>query len=185
MKATPPQTARKSKNELVEEIVGKLMRRHSITVVLFHHALAERLGIGPTDHKCLDLLRERGTITGSELAALTGLTTGAVTGIVARLEKLGFLCREPDPYDGRKQILKLARERMRDLHTVFNPLRKDMTTLLGSFDARQLTAIAGFLARSTDLVRRHAALLGAETLHGESGLAGRRQPPRSGGRSGK
>jgi len=71
--------ARKSKDELAGEIVGRLARRHSTAVVLFHHAVAERLGLGPTDHKCLDLLRERGAITGSELAAITGLTTGAIT----------------------------------------------------------------------------------------------------------
>jgi len=79
---------RKSKQDLAEEIVGRLARRHSTAVVLFHHAVAERLGLGPTDHKCLDLLRERGATTGSELASITGLTTGAITGVVARLEHL-------------------------------------------------------------------------------------------------
>jgi hypothetical protein len=52
--------ARKSKHELAEEIVGRLVRRHSTAAVVFHHAVAERLGLGPTDHKCLDLLRAPG-----------------------------------------------------------------------------------------------------------------------------
>src|SRR5260370_4757362 len=103
MKADTSRVARRRKNELIEEIVGRLVSRHSCVVVLFHHAVAERLGIGPTDHKCLDLLRERGPMTGSELAALTGLTTGAITGVVARLERAGFLSREPDTHDRRKQ----------------------------------------------------------------------------------
>src|SRR6266436_276162 len=98
MRANAMRAARRRKNELTEEIVGRLVRRHSTAVVLFHHAVAERLGIGPTDHKCLDLLRERGAITGSELAGLTGLTTGAITGVVARLETAGFLRRKPDPH---------------------------------------------------------------------------------------
>jgi len=46
--------------DLAEEIVGRLARRHSTAVVLFHHLVAECLGPSPTDHKCLDLLRERG-----------------------------------------------------------------------------------------------------------------------------
>src|SRR5438093_9600607 len=96
---------RKSQRELADEIVGRLVRRHSTAVVLFHHAVAERMGLGPTDHKCLDLLRERGAITGSDLAAITGLTTGAITGVVARLERAGYVRRESDPHDGRKQIL--------------------------------------------------------------------------------
>src|SRR5258708_11604352 len=99
---------RKGKHQMAEEIVGRLARQHSTAVVLFHHAVAERLGLGPSDHKCLDLLRDRGAMAGSDLSAITGLTSGAITGVVARLERAGYLRREPDPHDGRKQILRLA-----------------------------------------------------------------------------
>ena len=160
MKAT-----RGKQHEIVEEIVGRLMRQHSTAVVLFHHAVAERLGLGPTDHKCLDLLRERGAMAGSDLAAITGLTSGAITGVVARLERAGYLRREPDPHDGRKQVLHVALKRAH-IHDVIGPLRADVAALLEKFDTRQLAAIAEFLAGSTDLVYRHAALLRAETLSG-------------------
>jgi DNA-binding MarR family transcriptional regulator len=148
---------------LAEEIVGRLVRRHSIATVLFHHAVAERLGLGPWDHKCLDLLRERGTMTGSDLAAITDLTSGAITGVVARLERAGYVRREPDPHDRRRQILYPVLERTRDIHQLFDPIRKDVTALLESFDTHQLTAIAEFLARSTDVAYRHVALLRAQT----------------------
>src|SRR5438309_6398359 len=115
---------RESQHELVEEIVGRLARRHSTAAVLFHHAVAERLGLGPTDHKCLDLLRERGSMAGTDLSAITGLTSGAITGVVARLERAGYLRREPDPHDGRKQILHLALERS-PIQDVIDPLRAD------------------------------------------------------------
>src|SRR5260221_13705710 len=103
-------SARESKHELADKIVKGLARRHSTAAVLFNHAVAERLGLGPTDHKCLDLLRERGAMTGSELASITGLTTGAITGVVVRLELAGYLRREPDPHDGRKQTLHAVLE---------------------------------------------------------------------------
>ncbi|PYK95452.1 MAG: MarR family transcriptional regulator [Verrucomicrobia bacterium] len=148
---------------MTDEIVGRLARQHSTAVVLFHHAVAERLGLGPTDHKCLDLLRERGALAGSDLGAITGLTSGAITGVVARLERAGYLRREPDPHDGRKQILHLALERS-PIQDVIDPLRADVSALLENFDAHQLTAIAEFLAGTTDLVYRHAALLRAETI---------------------
>jgi len=154
---------RKNKHELAEEIVGRLARQHSTAVVLFHHAVAGRLGLGPTDHKCLDLLRERGPMVGSDLGAITGLTSGAITGVVARLERAGYVRREPDPHDGRKQILHLALKRS-PIQDVINPLREDVAALLENFDAHQLTAIAEFLARSTDLIYRHAALLRGETI---------------------
>ena len=156
--------SRENRDELVEAIVGWLVRRHSTAVVLFHHAVGERLGLGPTDHKCLDLLRERGPMTGSSLAALTGLTSGAVTGVVARLEQAGYLRREPDPHDRRKQILSPAPERVRDLQETFDPIRDDMAALLEGFDAHQLAVSAGFLARTTDLAYRHAALLRAQSV---------------------
>lgn len=157
-------TARESRDELAEEIVGRLVRRHSTAAVLFHHAVAVRLGLGPTDHKCLDLLRERGAMTGSELAAITGLTSGAITGVVARLERAGYLRREPDRHDRRKQILHPAPERVRDIQGVFDPIREDVAALLKGFDTHQLTAIAEFLAHSTDFAYRHVALLRAHTL---------------------
>ena len=159
-------TARDKQSQLVEEIVTRLMRQHSTAVVLFHHAVAERLGLGPTDHKCLDLLRERGAIAGSDLAAITGLTSGAITGVVARLERAGYLRREPDPHDGRKQVLHLALKRS-PIHDVIAPLRADVAALLEKFDSRQIAAIAEFVGDSTDLIYRHAALLRAEALSGE------------------
>jgi DNA-binding MarR family transcriptional regulator len=160
-------TARKSKQELIDEAVGRLVRRHSTAAVLFHHAVAERLGLGPTDLQCLALLRERGAMTGSDLAAITGLTTGAITGVVTRLERAGYLRREPDPDDGRKQILSPAPERVRDIHAVFGPIRKDMAALLEGFETHQLTAITEFLTRSTDCVYRHMALLRSDALRRE------------------
>lgn len=164
--------ARKSKNELIQDIVGRLVRRHSTAAVLFHHAIAERLGLGPTDHKCFDLLRERGTMTGSELAAITGLTSGAITGVVARLERAGYLRREPDTHDRRQQFLYPTQERRRDIQAVFDPLRKDAATLLEQFDTHQLAAVAEFLAGTADLIYRHAALLRAQqTLSHEPDFA--------------
>src|SRR5713226_5296802 len=172
--------ARKSKQDLAGEIVGSLARRHSTAVVLFHHAVAERLGLGPTDHKCLDLLRDRGAMSGCDLSAITGLTSGAITGVVARLERAGYLRREADPHDGRKQVLHLALERS-PIQDVIEPLRKDVAALLENFDSHQLTAIAEFLARTTDLIYRHAALLRGETISdlGRTRVARRTPSPTS------
>lgn len=172
--------AQKNQHKLVNEIVGSLARRHSTAVVLFHHAVAERLGLGPTDHKCLDLLRERGAMAGSDLGAITGLTSGAITGVVARLERAGYLRREPDQHDGRKQILQLALKPAH-IQDVISPLRENVAALLENFDGHQLTAIAEFLTRTTDLVYRHAALLRAETVSavGRTRMIGRTPSPRA------
>jgi DNA-binding MarR family transcriptional regulator len=156
---------RQSEHELTREIVGRLVRQNSTAAVLFHHAVAERLGLGATDHKCLDLLQERGTMTGSELAAITGLTTGAITGVVARLERAGYLHREPDAHDRRKQVLSAVPERVQEIdEDVFESMRQDGAEVLKGFDRHQLAAIAEFLARSTDFLYQRGALLRAQRL---------------------
>jgi DNA-binding MarR family transcriptional regulator len=149
-------------HELTEEILGSLARRHSTATVLFHHAIAERLGLGPSDHKCLDLLLDRGPMTGSELAAITGLTTGAVTGVVARLERAGHLRRERHPSDARKQTLHPSTEANHDVQELFDAIRDDASALLAGFEPHQLAAIAEFLTRTTDFAYRRTALLRAE-----------------------
>src|SRR5260370_17791759 len=127
MQANATRGARERKHELADEIVGRLARRHSTAVVLFHHVVAERLGLGPTDHKCLDLVRERGAMAGSDLSAITGLTSGAITGVVARLERAGYLRRGPDPRDGRKQILHLPLQPL-PIHHVISPFLTHQTS---------------------------------------------------------
>lgn len=166
------------RKELAEEIIGPLSRRQSTATVLFHHAIAERLGLGPTDHKCLDLLYERGPMNGSELAAITGLTSGAVTGVVTRLERAGHLRREPDPHDGRKQILRPAPEGAREVAALFDRFRADAADLVEGFDIHQLSAIAEFLARSIDFAYRRVALMRADTLS-EGRRVRAATPPRS------
>ena len=154
-----------SKQGLVEEIGGRLVRQHSTAVTLFHHALAEHLGLGPTDHKCFDLLRERGTMTGSELAAVTGLTTGAITGVVARLERAGYVRREADQTDGRKQTLYATPNHSARIGEALKPIRGDVSALLERFDSGELTAIAQFITEMTTLVYDHAAILRAKTMN--------------------
>src|ERR687893_80249 len=101
------------------ERLAQLARRHSTATVTYHHAVAERLGLGPSDHKCLDLVLQHGELTGTRLAAMTGLTTGAVTGVVPRLEAAGFLRRRPDPDDWRRPTLQPGPGRVEEVAGVF------------------------------------------------------------------
>lgn len=105
MQASDKERARQNHRELVNEIVGQLARRTSTADLLFHHAVARRLGLGPADHKCLDVLRDGGSMSSNQLAAMSGLTGDAVTGVVARLERAGYLSREPDPMDASRSFV--------------------------------------------------------------------------------
>lgn len=153
--------------------VAQLIRRHSTAVVLLHHAVAEHMGLGPTDLKCFDLLREHGAASASELAAITGLTSGALTGVVARLESAGFIHREPDPNDGRRQILSPLHEHAPEIHRVFEPLLADISALLATFDNRQREVIHVFLQQTTDAIYRQVALLRGRGLQPDRHKPGR------------
>jgi DNA-binding MarR family transcriptional regulator len=142
----------------------EMARRYSTAIVLFHHGVAERVGLGASDHKCLEILRERGAMTGSKLASLTGLTSGAITGVVARLEKRGFLTREPDPEDARKQILRPLLQRIEELHADFAPFRKDIAALITSLDAHQRAGLAKFLDHAAAIAIQHATLARSPTV---------------------
>src|SRR5262245_58305490 len=142
--------------------IGRLLEmalRFSTAIVLFHHGVAERARLGPSDHKCLEILRERGPMTGSELASVTGLTTGAITGVVARLESRGFLTRKPDPHDARKQTLRPSLDRIeKELHADLAPFRKDIAALIESLDAHQRAGLAKFLEHGAAIAILHATL---------------------------
>ena len=147
-----------------EAEIARLARRHSTATVLYHHAMAEHLGLGPSDHKCLDLLAQRPGITGSRLAAMTGLTTGAVTGVVNRLEQHGFVRREADPADGRRQLLQPVPERMTEVAAAFASYGPSTAELLAGMGAREVAAVRTFLARAADQLEQRATLLRAEAL---------------------
>ena len=149
-------------DELADRITGQLLQRFSTATVLFHHSVAERLGLGPTDHKCLGLLVQRGPMTGSRLGAITGLTSGAITGVAGRLEKAGLVRREPDPADGRKQLLVPVDEGVEGVRAVFEGLRSSTADLLAGFDDDQLAAIATFLERAIDYSEHRSTQLRAE-----------------------
>jgi DNA-binding MarR family transcriptional regulator len=168
--------ARPEHDTLVAEINGSLARRYSTATVLFHHALADRLGLGPTDHKCLDLLHERAPMTASELAAITGLTSGAITGVVARLERSGLVRREPHPHDRRKQVLRPTSKAVREVQEIFDALPVDPGGLLEGFDTHQLSAIAEFLTRATEFAYQRGAMLRAQTLSSGSRRAATTRP---------
>src|SRR5690349_23076125 len=92
------------------KVIGDLVvlgRELSARTVLFHDAVASRIGLSATESKCLDIaLRANGPLTAGKLAEQTGLTTGAITGVLDRLERAGFIRREKDEADRRQVLIR-------------------------------------------------------------------------------
>jgi DNA-binding MarR family transcriptional regulator len=153
-----------------EEIVSAVIdqsRRMSTRTVVFHAAIAERLGLNPSDHKCADLIcNETGPITAGRLAELTGLSTGAITGVVDRLERAGFVSRVPDPEDRRRVVIAGCTERRAaDMRHLFIPMMEGTLDLCEHYSDAELELIVGFMRRSGEMTdARIQALRAASEL---------------------
>lgn len=137
------------RDKLVDEI-NEAGRKMSTATVLFHQTVAEKAGLSGTDHKYLDLLVQEGAMPAGRLAELTGLTTGAVTGIIDRLEKQGLVKRESDPRDRRKVLVVPQVEKaMEKLGPVFEVLQEDLEVFYDKFSKDELEVIRKYLLDTT------------------------------------
>lgn len=134
----------------------------STWTVMFHQAASMRMGLNPTDGKCLSVLRETGALTAGELAELIGLTTGAVTGVIDRLEQRGFVRRVADPHDRRRVIVEPipGATHTPELAAIFGPLAQAThTEIIERYSDEELAVVVDFIEQATRLMKRQTARL--------------------------
>lgn len=153
-----------NRKDIIRAINDKF-REMSTETIMFHQAVADVLGLHVTDHKCLDLVYRFGAMPAGRLAELTGLTTGAVTGIIDRLEKAGYVRRANDPKDRRRTIVEPTRNKKleRSLETIFAPLSDRMHKLMSSYSDNELAFLFDVLTKS--LEQSHDELIRLRRLH--------------------
>ena len=117
------------------------------------------LGINRTDGRCLDIIDQHGTLTAGRLAQESGLTTGAVTAVVDRLEKAGFVRRVRDPGDRRKVMIELTDLTREVSALIYGNVTELGRALVGRMSTEKLMVVIGFLEASTRLNRELALLL--------------------------
>ncbi|HKX08838.1 MAG TPA: MarR family transcriptional regulator [Stellaceae bacterium] len=142
--------------------LNRAMRDASGQGVLYSQAVAARLGVNSTDLECLDFIVMRGAITAGELATLTGLTTGAITGVIDRLEQAGFARRERDGSDRRKVLVRPLPAVAHRIVPLFEPMERAASDALADFSEKELTLLLDFLRRA-----RNAAVDAMKTLHAQ------------------
>src|SRR5271165_4471243 len=126
--------------------LGDEFRQLATATILFHQAIADRLGMHVTDHKCAEVLLRTGPITAGELAERTGLTTGAITGVIDRLEKAGFVRRAKDPTDRRRVVIEPFPEQIeREIGPLFESLKSAIAKLCARYSSQQLAVICDFI----------------------------------------
>src|SRR5207244_12571805 len=105
-----------------------------------------------TDLESLDLIYLRGgACSAGELAKATGLTTGSTTALIDRLVKAGYVARQHDPNDRRRQIVRIQEDAIEPIKAAYAPMQVEMFKLWSSYRAQDLEVITDFITRSTQL----------------------------------
>ncbi len=136
---------------------------------LLEQVMAGRLGLARSDLVVASVLAVHGPRTAGQLAEATGLTTGAVTGSLDRLERVGFAKRTADPGDRRRVIVTLRVERLGPIIALNEPLVRSLQALDAEYDPAQRALLADYVRRAALQFRSEALRLRAE---------GRRSAPR-------
>lgn len=149
-----------SKSRLIDELIGEFRVSGNQDDAIDHLAAA-RLGVSRTDLHCLNAIENGGGLTAGQLAAEAGLSTGAVTGVVDRLERAGYARRVRDPADRRRVKLEVTPEFYARAAGIWGPLRADWEAALGCFTMADLERIVAFLRATNEVGRRHLDRLAA------------------------
>jgi DNA-binding MarR family transcriptional regulator len=127
------------------------VKDYGVNLTLFRNAMRERQGLNTTDMECLRLLFLQGIARPSELARHTGLTSGATTAMLDRLEKAGFIERRPNPDDRRGTLIVPAKLGTEKAASWFESARKAQDELISSYSEKELEIISDVFERFTKL----------------------------------
>ena len=127
------------------------VRDYGVNLTQFRNAMSEWAGLNVTDMECLRLLFQKGIATPSELARYTGLTSGATTAMLDRLEKAGLIERRPNPNDRRGTLIAPAQSSTQKAASWFESARKSQDELMSSYSETEMEIIADAFERFAKL----------------------------------
>lgn len=143
-----------SREALVEQATLAI-RRYQTATDRFDEVAVGMLGINRTDGRCLDILDQQGPLNAGQLARECGLTTGAMTTLLDRLERLGYLRRVPHATDGRRVVVELTEKTRQRIEEIYAPIGREGAELLARLSDGQLEFLARVMGGARELVERH------------------------------
>src|SRR5580704_17201217 len=146
------------KREIFEELLGEVRRSQNATD-RFDQAVGEALGLNRTDMRCLDLIHREGSVSAGALAEATGLTTGAITTVLDRLERAGYARRVRDTSDRRRVLVELAPDLADASPSFYAPHIAHSERLYQRYNREQLELLLEFVREGRELNQREAARL--------------------------
>ncbi len=148
-------------SDRLKDAVLRATRKVSSQAALFSQAVADRIGLATIDVECLEVLNDEGPVTVGRLAEWTGLTTGAATRMIDRLEQAGYVRRVADPADRRRVVVEPVAQRLASLADIHESIARAQLGVIARFSDAQLVAIADYLETSIDVARQEAAKMRA------------------------
>src|SRR5690349_9524699 len=139
--------------------VLRALRRVNLQGSFFGQTVAIRFGLSESDIETLEQLIDMGATTAGKLSEITGLTSGAVTRVVDRLEQAGFVRRVPDPADRRRVIVEVVPEKVASVQSTLDRVGSASAREIGRYTDAQLALIADFLTRMEQITRDEATSL--------------------------
>jgi DNA-binding MarR family transcriptional regulator len=174
-----PALSRPKARALLLQELEHAVRRSSAQGVIFGQTVANVAGISGSDLECLDFLNLEGRVTAGRLAELTGLTTGAITGVVDRLEKAGLVRRERDEADRRKVFIAIVPENVAAIGRFYVPMQQAMLKLWSTYSDAELRLLLRFADEGyRTMLEATEALKAAVETPAEKRTAVRKPPPR-------
>jgi DNA-binding MarR family transcriptional regulator len=132
--------------------LGRVSRHYLASYVLFNQAVADRLGMHPTDVQCLNLLTlEPEPQTTGQIAELTGLTSGSATRLVDRLERAGHVRRERDTQDRRRVLVHLVGEKIAEFGRLWAELSEGWDAIFDGYTDKELALLVRHMRRTIEL----------------------------------
>jgi DNA-binding MarR family transcriptional regulator len=151
----------RSRTPAVVDPLHDELRKQGAYTVLFLHAVAEHFGLTVAELVCGNLLDMFGAMPAGRLAELTGLTSGAMTGVIDRMESSGFVRRIADPKDRRRVIVEPTRHRDAEFGRIFAGLGRGLLETFAELTPAQHAIVLAFVTRTNDLMFAEAKRLRA------------------------
>lgn len=167
----------KARAALMQEL-EHAMRRASGIGAIFSQAVADYAGISSSDLECLDFLNLEGRATAGRLAEVTGLTTGAITGVIDRLERAGYVRRERDDEDRRKVFIAIVPENLARIGRLYESMQQAMLKNWASYTDDELRLLLRFATRGYETMLAAADELKTTIAKESAGKRGAATKPR-------
>ena len=133
-----------------------LLRELAVNFDALNNAASPHAGLNRTDMRALDIISMEESLTAGQLAARLKLTTGAITGVLDRLERAGHAVRTHDSEDRRRVVVQPSQETKREGYVMFLDLSDDLQQLLAGYSEKERALIDGFLERVNRAISKRA-----------------------------